>query len=307
LRSILILLLISFTSKAQEVVICEKFSNTGIPKNTILEIAVDSLPFNAKVLYNNGKTTIERSKVNILVEAEDGMKVTAEAFFINVSQSRNWVGADIQFKYPGSFVVSAFTPENSVLASTRFSVLLNGMTTKVDAPRKKEGNVEKVINDPVEVKTEVGVSNMEATNEEPQEVEEIATGFDPDHKVTISSEEDKTLYYKEVQLEFGTSRNENELVGKNKMFNLKLGRADVTGMLMNGQKLNTSSLQIDTWQKGNNGSFSELIVSEEHVCDPNAKTSFFPLRFYREGQYKVSVYTKDFVWIASAYVTVIKP
>lgn len=84
------------------------------------------------------------------------------------------------------------------------------------------------------------------------------------------------------------------------------GRADVTGLLINQLPIKTKMIQVDIWQQGKDGSFSELTVSEEHACNPKFYKTFFPIKFYREGKYKVSVYSDDFVWINSGYVKIIK-
>ncbi|MFT5279285.1 MAG: hypothetical protein ACI9P8_000919, partial [Bacteroidia bacterium] len=106
LQMLILLLFVAASGFAQEVILCERFTNTGQPKNVVTQIVVDSLPLQLKVLYNNGKTTIDKSKLNMLIEVEDGKKIPAQAFYINVSQGRNWVGADIEFKHAGEHVVS---------------------------------------------------------------------------------------------------------------------------------------------------------------------------------------------------------
>ncbi|MFT5919698.1 MAG: hypothetical protein ACI9FU_001511, partial [Granulosicoccus sp.] len=80
----------------------------------------------------------------------------------------------------------------------------------------------------------------------------------------------------------------------------------VTGLLMNQLPIKTKTLQIDIWKKGKDGTFSELTVSKEHHCNPKVYKTFFPVKFYQEGKYKVSVYTDDFVWICSSYLTITK-
>lgn len=310
LQMLILLLILSTAGFAQEVVICERFTNMGQPKNPMVEIAVDSLPIQLKVLYNNGKNTIDKSKVNMLIEVGDGKKIPAEPFYLNVSQSRNWVGADITFKHSGNHVVSAFTPENQILASTKFKVILKGNKTPT---AEKEKTVEEIVALDEPIRKEEGKvirlkKESESVRKPTAEVAsmDIIPGFKANEKVEISEEEAKTLHYEGVSLEFGTSEGSKGLSGKSEKFQLKNGRADVVGLLMNQLPIKTKTLQIDIWQKGKDGSFSELTVSEEHACNPKVYKSYFPLKFYREGQYKVSVYTDDFVWISSGYVTISK-
>lgn len=307
-QMLILLLFVAATGFSQEVIICERFTNTGLPKNPMAEIVVESLPLRLKVLYNNGKNTIDKSKVNMLIEYADDKKVPAEPFYLNVSQSRNWVGSDIEFKYAGGHVVSAFTPENEILASTKFNIILKGKEAPLavvnDSTEEVESNeeaskAEKVVREKVQTKAKESVRKPTAEFE-------ISTGFNPTEKIEITEEEAKTLHYEGVTLEFGKTKGSKGLEGKSTEFKLSNGRADVTGMLMNQLPIKTKTLQIDIWQKGKDDSFSELTVSEEHACNPNVYKSFFPLKFYRVGEYKVSVYTDDFVWISSAYVTVSK-
>jgi hypothetical protein len=246
-----------------------------------------------------------------LIEVEDGKKIPAQAFYINVSQGRNWVGADIEFNYAGNHVISAFSLENKILASTKFKITLKakeaatpvlnevteiGEVTK-EAPKTEEEVVTKEV-----IKKEEPVVQPEG---EPI-VEELATGFDTSKKVEITEEEAKTLHYEGAKLEFGKAKGSKGLDGKGAEFKLSNGRADVTGLLINHLPIKTKTLQVDIWQQGKNGSFSELTVSDEHACNPKFYKTFFPIKFYREGKYKVSVYTDDFVWINSGYVTISK-
>ena len=309
-----ILSLLLFTASsgiAQNVVICKRFTNTGQPKSAKTEIVVDSLPLQLKMIYNNGKTTIDKSKLNMLIEVEDGKKIPAQAFYINVSQGRNWVGADIEFNYAGDHVISAFSLENEILASTKFKITLKAKEAptpvfneaaviaeiKKETPKTVEEVVPKVF-----AKKEDSLLQAEA---EPI-VEELATGFDTSKKVEITEEEAKTLYYEGAKLEFGKAKGSKGLEGKGAEFNLSNGRADVTGLLINQLPIKTKTLQVDIWQQGKDGSFSELTVSEEHACNPKFYKTFFPIKFYRAGKYKVSIYTDDFVWISSGYVTISK-
>ncbi|MFT5053704.1 MAG: hypothetical protein ACI97X_000723 [Oceanospirillaceae bacterium] len=310
LQMLILLLFVAASGFAQEVILCERFTNTGQPKNVVTEIVVDSLPLQLKVLYNNGKTTIDKSKLNMLIEVEDGKKIPAQAFYINVSQGRNWVGADIEFKHAAEHVVSAFTPENEILASTNFKITLKGDQKLVIEEKKV---AEEVVSETVEPKIIEDVEIAEVAEKEPDVeetidtvLEETATGFDPTKKVAITEEEAKTLHYEGVSLEFGTSKGGKGLEGKSADFKLTKGRADVTGLLMNQLPIKTKTLQIDIWKKGKDGTFSELTVSKEHHCNPKVYKTFFPVKFYQEGKYKVSVYTDDFVWICSSYLTITK-
>jgi hypothetical protein len=246
-----------------------------------------------------------------LIEVEDGKKIPAQAFYINVSQGRNWVGADIEFNYAGNHVISAFSLENEILASTKFKITLkakeaptpvfNEATVLAEVKKENPKTVEEVVLK-VFAKKEEPLLQAEA---EPL-VEELATGFDTSKKIEITEEEAKTLYYEGAKLEFGKAKGSKGLEGKGAEFNLSNGRADVTGLLINQLPIKTKTLQVDIWQQGKNGSFSELTVSEEHACNPKFYKTFFPIKFYREGKYKVSVYTDDFVWISSGYVTISK-
>ena len=311
-RSIVLLtgmLLLSLSGISQEVFICRSYSNTGVSKNIISEITVDSLPVQLKVLYNNGKTTIDRSKINMLIEFDDEKKLPAEPFYLNVSQGRNWVAADIEFKQEGHQVISAFTPENKILASCEFNVIVKGAAKPAEVKDPENATTQPKVKD---VAKEENALAKEATKktgtEEPRSMEAkpLETGFDPKKKVEISEEEAKTLHYDGVKLEFGQARSAKGLEGTNSSFSLDEGRADVTGLLLNQLPIKTSSLQVDIWQKGKDGSFSELTVSEEHDCNPKSYKTYFPLRFYREGDYKISIYTDDFVWITSGYLNITK-
>jgi hypothetical protein len=312
LQILSLLLFVASSGIAQNVVICKRFTNTGQPKSVMTEIVADSLPLQLKVIYNNGKTTIDKSKLNMLIEVEDGKKIPAQAFYVNVSQGRNWVGADIEFNYAGDHVISAFSLENKILASTKFKITLKAKeaptpvfndATLIAEVQKKETpkTVEKVV-PKVFLKKDEPIIQAES---EPT-VKELATGFDTSKKVEITEEEAKTLYYEGAKLEFGKAKGSKGLEGKDAEFKLLNGRADVTGLLINQLPIKTKMLQVDIWQQGKDGSFSELTVSEEHACNPKFYKTFFPIKFYREGKYKVSVYSDDFVWINSGYVTIIK-
>lgn len=294
----------------QEVIFCESYANTGVPKNPATEFLVDSLPFRVQVLYNNGKTTIANSKVNFLVEPEESMNKKAEKTFVNVSQGRNWVVMEQLFEQPGKYAVSVFTPQNEIMAGSLITIKVKGAnkpavekpaeTPKAEKPKKVE-KVEKVEKKAVAKDTEApAVSEPVAS----KKTKTIDTGFNPAMKVEITEEDKKTLHYEGVKILFGNSLDKGKLTGVSDSFGKDKGRVKVMTQVLNPQPLKTEKIQADFWMKSNTGEFDELVVSEEHDANPRSYKAYFTTDLFKSGEYKVSVYTEDFVWIASSYLTV---
>lgn len=297
-------------TQGQEVIFCESYANTGIPKKPSKEFLVDSLPFRVQVLYNNGKTTIANSKVNFLVEPEKSMNKKAEKTFINVSQGRNWVVMEKMFELPGRYAVSVFTPKNEIMAGSVISIKVKGAAKPVvekivDTPKeekpKKVVKVEKVEKKAVAEDTEAPANSKPV---ESKETKRIDTGFNPAEKVEITEDEKKTLHYEGVKLLFGNSLSNGKLEGQSDSFGKDKGRVKVMTQVLNPQPLKTEKIQADFWMKSNTGEFDELVVSEEHDANPRSYKAYFTTDLFKSGEYKVSVYTEDFVWIASSYLTV---
>lgn len=293
-------------TSAQEVIFCESYTNTGLPKNAAKEFIVDSVPFRVQILYNNGKTTIDRSKVNFLIEPEERLNKTPEKVFVNVSQSRNWVALEHLFTVPGKYAVSVFTPENEIMAGSMINVKVTGMAKpkpeKIVAVEESE-KVEKVVTtEKREVKEPSEPVPVKTTPKPESKV--LDTGFNPAEKVEVTEDDKKTLHYNGVKIQFGSSLNNGKLEGVADSFSKDKGRVKVMTQVLNPQPLKTEKIQADFWMKSNTGEFDELVVSEEHDANPRSYKAYFTTDLFKAGEYKVSVYTEDFVWIASSYLVV---
>ena len=308
--SLAILGLIGFnlTATAQEIIFCEAYTNMGVPKKAAQVWAVDSLPLRVQIMYNNGKTTITNSKVNFLIEPEKRLGQDAEKIFVNVSQGRNWVVLEKVFDKPGKYAVSVFTPGNEIMAGSMITVKLNG-----SAKPKQVAKGEKAV--------EVNRIEQKEKTERPKKIEEprtviakaepkneesklIKTGFNPAKKMEITAEDKEVLHYDGVKLQFGSGLSNGKLEGVSESFSRNKGRVKLMTQVMNPQPLKTGKIQADFWLKSNTGEYDELVVSEEHEANPRSYKAFFSTLLFKSGEYKVSIYTEDFVWIASSYLKV---
>ncbi len=76
-------------------------------------------------------------------------------------------------------------------------------------------------------------------------------------------------------------------------------------ILTSDKPLSTDKLMVDVWKKKNDDqSFNEHFDTKEFKTDKTKSTAVFHYSFRKPGDYKISIFNKEFVWINSGYVTI---
>lgn len=69
--------------------------------------------------------------------------------------------------------------------------------------------------------------------------------------------------------------------------------------------LNTNTILVDVWRKGNNSyDYDEYVESKKYKVDPTWRDTFFKYKFYKQGRYKIIIYNEYDAIIKTGYITV---
>ncbi len=301
--TVLSLCLVSFSLSAQKIYFCRGYSETGEPKGSADTWAFSEKGIEVVLLYNNGKTTFGFATIFFLVE-EKTTKET-EKIEMKVSQSRNWEAKKYTFKKAGEYTVSVFGNDNKILTSG---------TVKITAPqvkeiavvkeepvieKKQEKEAEKITEKEVKKET-VALPEKEKVIVEPEKVPEQINILD-------TKEAKEVLYYDDVKVVFCEQLKEGKIV--NEKTNFKMGDigAYVEILLQSAKPLNTELITVDIWKKeAESNSFSEHADDQEIKISSKSKQVNFHHSFFKPGEYKISFFNHDNVWITTGYVTVSK-
>ena len=298
-RVLVFFLLLPFAASAQQVIVC-KTQQSGVPRESAIEWKVDSFPQELTLFYHNGKTTISERSLNFIIEPEKRLGLEPFEASIVVSQGRNWAATPFLFTRAGKYVISAYRADKTVMATTLISI---------DGPENQEVAV--VTEAPV-VKTEPAVSSPTvsgvATNR-PDNVNQAQVQVAPSAPVQVAveltAEEQKTLKFEEVNIAFGTGVSGRKLTAPGSAFTDVQTRKGIVVQLSNTKPFGVGSVAIDIWRKAPGASdFDEMIVNQTVNVNAKDYTVQAPITLYKKGEYKVSFFTPDFVWIGSAYLTV---
>lgn len=71
----------------------------------------------------------------------------------------------------------------------------------------------------------------------------------------------------------------------------------------NDRSLNTGGLKMDVYKKSGDD-YTEFIESKSYDITPSWEDTHFKYSFYKEGDYKVSIFNKEGTWIANGFVTI---
>ena len=302
----ILLIFFSVSVIGQEVTVGDYFNNLGSLRNPSKEWKTEEFPIKLVLMYNNGKTTINGNTMNFLVEPEKTLGLPAEDLKLVIGQGRSWAAMKHDFKQPGTYTITAYDREKNAMAST---------SIKIDGPKKVV--VEEVkAPEPVIVKEEppkpepkveeklVVVETKPAKVEPIKFIEQATEPVVIEQKVELTEEEEETIMYETFYIAFGRGMRNGMLEGQNEKFKLNPKGHYVEVLFSNNLGFNTKRITADVWRKPRDASDYTEHVTEKHVnISPKTIQSNFNLSFFKRGDYKVSLYTEEFVWIGSGYVS----
>lgn len=294
----LLILLVQVSSSAQEVIVC-KGQQSGVPRAASAEWTAETFPLALTLFYHNGKTTITERSLNFIIEAEDGAGIGPFEESIVVSQGRNWASVDFSFPRSGKYVVSAYRADRSIMA--RAEVTIAGPEA-VQIQVADERMLTPVLKNPNETGVMPVRSAMEGV---PTSVVQVSPTPRVPVKQELSQEEEKTLKFDFVNIAFGTSVKDRRLVDAGERFNEAQSRKGLVVQLSNAKPLGTKSVAFDVWRRsGSSQEYDEMVVDQQFDVDPKAYTAQTSLTLFKKGEYKVTFFTEELVWIGSGILTI---
>jgi hypothetical protein len=291
-------LLLPFVGFGQEVVVC-KSQQSGVPSGAAAEWKVDAFPIELTLFYNNGKTTINERVVNFIVESEKRFGLAPVEVSMVVSQGRNWISAPFAFERAGKYVITAFRPDKSVLATSLISIEGPEVVVKTEAVA-----VEPVV--ARNSKAEIIPADNQRFDAVQRPESQIPVAAPVKLAAPLNAEEQKTLKFEEVNIAFGIGVADKKLKSPATTFTEAQTRKGIIVQLSNSSQFGAESVSLDIWKKSSAtaSDYDELIVNTKVAVSPKGYTTQAPITLFKKGEYKVSFFTPDFVWIGSAYLTV---
>jgi hypothetical protein len=287
---VLLTLLFQVGASAQEVTVCRS-QQSGVPRDAATEWTADAFPLSLTLFYHNGRTTITERSLNFIIEAEDGMGIGPFEESIVVSQGRNWASVDFSFPRAGKYVVSAYRADRSVMARTE--VTINGP------------EVSRAQTAATAVPPKAGTSSRTAMDGEPASVAQIPPAPHVPVKQELTEEEAQTLRFDFVNIAFGTAVKDRRLVDAGERFNDAQSRKGLVVQLSNSKPLGTKSVTMDVWKRtGASEEYDEMVLETTVDVDPRSYTTQTALTLFKKGDYKVTFFTDDLVWMGSGHLTI---
>lgn len=94
-------------------------------------------------------------------------------------------------------------------------------------------------------------------------------------------------------------------LGIRRSISLSKNGSNIYIVLNNYAPLKTAKLLIDVWRKKNRAfDYDEYVQSKKYSLNPDWPDAYLKYEFDKQGEYKISIYNEDEVYIKSGYITV---
>jgi|GEM_PF-2662868 len=288
---VLLLFFFSISVSAQKIYFCKGYSDTGEPKGVSDNWTFDNKATEVYFLYNNGKTTFDFASVFFLVENKSNG--TSDKVEFKVAQNRNWDAMKYTFKEAGQYIVSALGNENKLLAIAEIKV------GEIKTKEVVKEEIKKTETEVKDVKKEKEVVQVEVKKEEPKEIiAEKKAG-----QVDIKEVKD-VLYYDELKVTFCEQMKGGEIINPKNDFKMSELGAYVEVVLQNTKPMNTDIINVDIWKKDDGGTYNEYAGDKQIKLNKKNKQVNFHYSFFKPGEYKISFFNNDNVWMTTGYVSI---
>lgn len=285
--------------------------------------AADRFPLTLTLLYHHGKVTINETKLTFVIDRVGSEEAHPDVVFVRVPQGRNWLSADHTFISSGTYKITAFDPGNKPWASKTITVKGadggTGMGSSIDGKAKVEEEPAGYAPLPPENERvpekpkyeQLGRTAGEQLADDQRKRKITETTGDPlldlanGEVVPLDAEDLAVLNFDQAKLAFGTGISKDKLAGQANTFAFDTKGRYIQMLLENGSPIGTDRLIIDVWAKSTpEGEYDLHIGKREVGINPKAKTAYFHFSFFKQGEHKVSIYTKDMIWVLSEYLTI---
>jgi hypothetical protein len=113
-----------------------------------------------------------------------------------------------------------------------------------------------------------------------------------------------TFYYSKSKVQFCVDLDDNQQpLNPGTVYNIGKDDSWIYVHVQNDKSLATDQLIVDIYKKKGND-YSEFVETKKYDITPSREDTHFKYTFYKNGNYKISVYSKDNVWINSGYVEI---
>lgn len=114
-----------------------------------------------------------------------------------------------------------------------------------------------------------------------------------------------TYYYSNCKIIFCEEVTDNEPVNEATSFTIPKAGGYLTVQVDNGKALKTTQMIVDVYKKPKGGSdYTEFVETKRYDIKETWDRPYFTYTFYEKGEYKLSVYNADEVFINAGYVTI---
>lgn len=114
-----------------------------------------------------------------------------------------------------------------------------------------------------------------------------------------------TYYYSNSKIIFCEEVTDNAPVNASTSFIITSGGGSVTVQVDNGKAMKTTELIVDVYKKPSGGSdYTEFVETKRYDIKETWDRPYFDYMFSTPGEYKLSVYNGDEVWINSGTVSI---
>lgn len=132
--------------------------------------------------------------------------------------------------------------------------------------------------------------------------------FDPKEKkkednLFDSDDPSSTFYYMSSKVKFCEDASSGYCEGESSSFTISKSGSYLYVYLEHAKKLATTQLTVKVYKKVD-GNYDDLVETKYFDIEKDWKSTYFKYTFYKKGEYKVRIETKDGVWIQDGFVTI---
>jgi|GEM_PF-1526119 len=323
----IVLTILSARTDAQTLHVGKGHNGNGGVRQEATEFGALRFPITLTILYHNGLVTINETKLTFIIEKLNTDGASPEVIFVRVPQGRNWLSADHSFNSSGEYRITAFDPDNKSLANITV-VIKAGDIAPVEAADKKivqesvkeEAKTEaadtaKVVESAERSKIDLGINAGEQMPDDQRrlryEKAMADTVSDPllalayGETVDLDAQDIAVLNFDKAVMKFGTGIAKDQLAGEATEFAFEAKGRYVQIFLDNGSPLSTDRLVVDVWMRASpDQDYDQHIGRREVGINPKLARANFHFSFFKQGDHKVSVYTRDMVWVCNGYLSI---
>lgn len=269
-------LTLGFGQSSKSVVLCEDYSTSGVPSGVY-----DSWDINADggyvyVLYRNGSSKI-KGELSLWVDKkdEDGYYTAWSTLDFDVDNSKTWAVYDYLLEEDGEYKFSVMDEKGNLLAETEATV------------QYKDGE-EPSNNDDDE---DEAVKEDESDDDD----DDAFDKYDEDGNPT-------TWYYEDSYIEFAKNIDSDGIAeDASEEWSYSSGGTTLYILYTDEVEIKTDEVHVEIY---GGKDYSELIEEYDVTVEPDWGWFKFKQTFKKKGNYSVSIYNEDDIFMNSGYLTI---